>query len=195
ELRCACELERIVRTYKFTLTFGHNYDHNDFSGTEFQPVARAAWQFTPSQMLWVAASRAVRVPTRFERDIAVDASDPLGNPVFRLSGNRAFESAVLKAYEIGYRWQAAANLSVDLAAFRNRYDGLASVDIGNPSLDPDGRTIIPVLNENATNGVTQGAEAQINYAPLQNWRLMMKYSYLSMLLDPSGLDINLRYIS
>jgi len=190
ELYSAFVQDRIVLTDTFNVTLGTKYEHNDFSGTEFQPGARAAWQFTPSQMLWVAASRAVRVPTRFERDIAVDASDPLGNPVFRLSGNRAFESEVLKAYEIGYRWQAAANLSVDLAAFRNRYDGLASVEIGNPYLDPGGRTIIPVLNENATNGVTQGAEAQINYAPLQNWRLMMNYSYFTMQLDPTGLDIN-----
>jgi hypothetical protein len=29
----------------------------------------------------------VRVPTRFERDIFVDASDPAGNPVIRLLGN------------------------------------------------------------------------------------------------------------
>jgi iron complex outermembrane receptor protein len=183
--------DQIALVDTVNLTLGSKYEHNDFSGYELQPSARLAWDFTPTQTLWTAVSRAVRVPTRLERDIAVDASDPLGNPIVRLVGNPKFEAEVLKAYEIGYRWQARKNLAVDVAAFRNQYSGLASLELGDIYVDPaDGRTVIPVVNKNANDGNTQGVELLINFAPLQNWRLTTNYSYLDMQIDPTGLDLN-----
>lgn len=173
------------------VTLGTKYEHNDFSGYELQPSARLAWDFAPTQTMWTAVSRAVRVPTRLERDIAIDVSDPSGNPVIRLLGNDHFDAEVLIAQEIGYRWQARKNLFFDLAAFHNRYSGLASLEVGQPFIDPrDGRTVIPIINENATSGTTQGIEALVTFAPLENWRLSTNYSYLDMHLDPTGLDIN-----
>ena len=74
------------------VTLGTKLEHNDFSGFEVQPSVRVAWLPRDNHTLWAAISRAVRVPTRFERDVAVDASDPAGNPVVRLVGNDDFES-------------------------------------------------------------------------------------------------------
>lgn len=173
------------------LTLGTKYEHNDFSGDEWQPSGRAAWDFTSQQTIWAAVSRAVRVPTRLERDIAVDASNPAGNPVLRLQGNPNFNAEVLIAHELGYRWQARDNLAFDLAAFHNRYSGLASLEVGTPYVDSaTGVTVIPIVNENKTNGATRGIEAQVNYSPLSVWRLATNYSYLDMHLDPNGLDLN-----
>ncbi len=172
------------------LTLGTKYEHNDFSGDEWQPSGRLAWDFTTRQTVWTAISRAVRVPTRLERDIAIDVSST-PQYIARLQGNSHFDAEVLIAYEAGYRWQARDNLAFDLAAFHNRYMGLASLEQGNPYIDSaTGLTIVPIVNENKTNGTTTGIEAQVNFSPLPTWRLVTDYSYLDMQLDPNGADLN-----
>src|SRR5690606_38063493 len=116
-----------------------------FSGFELQPSIRAAWQATPTQTVWAAVSRAARIPTRLERDIAIDATDPAGDPVIRLLGSDDFNSEELVAFELGHRWRLSDALNVDTALFHNRYDGLASLELGDPFIQPDGRTVIPVV--------------------------------------------------
>jgi iron complex outermembrane recepter protein len=183
--------DQIALLDSLQLTLGTKFEHNDFSGYETQPSARLAWDFTPAQTLWTAVSRAVRVPTRLERDIAVLASDANVSPVYILRGNEHFDSEVLEAYEIGYRWQARDNVAVDLAAFHNHYSGLASLELGTTAIDPVSNfEITNIVNENMTSGSTQGIETQLNYSPLPTWRLSTNYSYLDMQLEPSGLDLN-----
>lgn len=173
------------------LTIGTKLEHNDFSGFEVQPSVRVAWDYSPGHTVWGSVSRAVRTPTRLERDIAIDATDPAGNPVVRLLGNKDFDAEELLAYELGYRWQALESVFIDLAAFHNRYEGLASLELGTPFIDPrDGKTVIPVVNKNLTDGRTEGLEALVTFSPLEFWRLSANYSYIDLSLDPAGLDAN-----
>jgi iron complex outermembrane receptor protein len=172
------------------LTVGTKLEHNDFSGFEVQPSVRMAWLPRDNQTLWVAISRAVRVPTRIERDIAVDITDPAGDPVARLLGSEDFGSEQLIAYEAGYRWQPFEKLSFDLALFYNDYDRLASLEFGAPFIAPDGRTVVPVVNENLTTGRTYGAELLIEWQPADAWRLTANYSHIDMSLDAHGQDLN-----
>ncbi len=173
------------------LTVGTKLEHNDFSGFEVQPSARAAWDALPGHTLWGAVSRAVRVPTRFERDIAVDATNPAIDPVVRLVGNPEFDSERLLAYEGGHRWRPRDGLAFDTAAFHNRYDGLASLELGDPALDPrSGRTILPLRAENLTSGRASGIETFVTYAPIAPLRISASYSYLDLSLDPAGADLN-----
>lgn len=37
------------------LTLGTKLEYNDFSGFEYQPSVRLAWQLSPRQVLWTAA--------------------------------------------------------------------------------------------------------------------------------------------
>jgi iron complex outermembrane receptor protein len=183
--------DQIALNERVQLTLGTKLEHNDFSGYEIQPSARLAWDVSPTRTLWGAVSRAVRVPTRLERDIAIDFTDPTANPVGRLLGNRDFNSEKLLAYELGYRWQASPRLAIDLAAFVNRYRGLASLELGTPFIDPrDGRTVVPVANQNLTDGRAAGGEALVTFSPLDSWRLTASYSNLSLKIEPRGLDIN-----
>jgi iron complex outermembrane receptor protein len=178
-------------TDSLLVTFGTKLEHNDFSGTEWQPSVRAAWSVAASHTLWAAISRAVRVPTRVERDILVDAGDPAGNPRLLLMGDDDFDSEELLAYELGYRWKATASLSLDLATFYNDYDGLASLEIGTPFIDPDdGRTIVPVVYQNRNSGHTRGIEALLTFTPTPYWRLSANYAYIDMDLEAAGLDLN-----
>jgi iron complex outermembrane recepter protein len=173
------------------LTIGTKLEHNDFSGFEAQPSARVAWVSSSPHTVWAAVSRAVRVPTRLERDIAIDVTDPAANPVGRLLGNDDFDSEELVAYEIGHRWQLSRSVFTDVAVFRNEYDGLASLEIGDPFLDSQRmRTVIPVINRNLTDGHTQGLEIFSAIVPRPDWRITASYSYVDVSLDPHGQDQN-----
>jgi iron complex outermembrane recepter protein len=183
--------DQIALTDSLRVTLGTKLEHNDFSGFEVQPSVRVAWLPRDNHTLWAAISRAVRVPTRFERDVSVDATDPAGNPVYRLVGNDDFESEELIAYETGYRWRPLEALSFDLALFYNDYQELAAVEVGTIFTDPaTGQTIIPVESQNFMNGRTAGAELQVEWQPLENWRLTANYSHIDMNLTPLGMDLN-----
>jgi iron complex outermembrane recepter protein len=183
--------DRIAWRDVLRVTLGTKVEHNDFSGFEIQPSVRAAWDITERNTLWAAVSRAARIPTRLERDIYIDVGNPAANPVTRLLGSRDFESEKLLAYELGYRWRAAAILQVDLSLFENRYDGLASLEIGSSFTDPtDGRTVRPIVNRNLTDGHIRGLETLLMFSPFEQWRLSASYSYLEVSLDSPGLDLN-----
>ena len=173
------------------LTLGTKLEHNDYSGFEWQPSIRLAWESSSRHTLWGAVSHAVRVPTRIERDIDIALTDPTGNPVIRLLGNKDFRSEQLLAFELGDRWQVAPEFVIDLAAFHDRYRTLASLEVGTPFVDPtDGRTVFPVVNENLTHGRANGAEALLTYSPARNWRLSATYSFLDLRLRSDGMDLN-----
>jgi iron complex outermembrane receptor protein len=176
---------------RLQLTVGTKLERNDFSGFEVQPSGRAAWTVSPPHTVWAAVSRAVRVPTRLERDVTIDVTDPEGNPVVRLVGNDAFESETLWAYEIGHRWHRPSSVLIDVAAFHNRYDGLASLELEPPFLDPaHGRTVIPLRNRNLTDGHAQGVEILSTVSPRREWRITTSYAYVDVSLDPHGQDLN-----
>jgi iron complex outermembrane receptor protein len=172
------------------LTLGTKLEDNDFSGFEVQPSIRVAWSPRAGQTIWSAISRAVRVPTRLERDIAIEVTPPGSNPYALLLGNEDFGAERLIAYEAGYRWQTRPNLSLDVALFYNDYDRLASLEFGTPFIGTDGRTVFPIVNRNLTSGRTRGAEFLVEWSPTAHWRLTANYSYLDMSLTPAGEDNN-----
>jgi iron complex outermembrane receptor protein len=173
------------------LTVGTKLEHNDFSGFEFQPSVRAAWTVSPRQRWWAAVSRAVRVPTRFERDVAIDVTDPAVSPVLRLLGSDDFDSERLVAYEIGHRWQPLDNLAFDVALFYNDYGRIASLEFDAPFVDPrTGATVIPIFNRNLTSGNSRGGELVAEWQPVPGWRLVGTYSAVDLRLRSAGLDLN-----
>ena len=103
-------------------------------------------------MLWGAISRAVRVPTRLERDIDLDVTDPTADPVLRLVGNKNFLSEELVACEAGYRWQASSKLGMDFNVYHNVYRGLAAAERATPFIGADGHIIVPAIIRNLSDG-------------------------------------------
>ena len=183
--------DQIQLTPSIRVTLGTKVEDNEFSGFELQPSVRAAWEVNASSMVWGAVSRAARVPTRLERDIAIDVTPPGSNPSVQLLGNEDVDSEELIAYEIGWRWQPFAGLSVDLTAFHNEYEGLMSLEQGEFFIDPnDGRLIVPIINRNLTDGQSDGFEALVTYAPVPRWRVSGSYSFVDLSLDPRGDDVN-----
>lgn len=114
------------------LTLGSKFEHNDYTGFEFQPSARILWSPHGQHKLWAAISRAVRTPSRIEDDLErLIAVIPPGGGApavgLVLKGDRNYDSENLLAYELGYRFAPLNNLSFDVTAFYNHYTDLRSI--------------------------------------------------------------------
>src|SRR5207253_2524517 len=85
---------------------------------------KLAWGLDSRQLLWGAISRAVRTPSRYDRDLLIpsgliNAPPPLQFPAAYLQGSADFHSEALVAYEAGYRAELAPGLTGSLSAFYN----------------------------------------------------------------------------
>lgn len=139
------------------LTAGARLERNDYTGNEFLPSVRLAWKASPNHLLWSALSRAVRSPSRIDREFFVP-----GQPPFLLAGGPDFRSEVSKVVEIGYRAQPSSRASYSLTAFHHIHEHLRSIEQG-----PGGTFVIA----NRMEGSTSGAEAWGNYQVTPAWRL------------------------
>ena len=102
-----------------TLTLGAKAEHNSYTGTEWLPSARLGWKLSPQLLLWSAASRAVRTPSRIDVEFFVPAQPP-----YQLAGGPNFRSEVANTLEVGMRAQPSETLSYSLTIFGSRYSSL-----------------------------------------------------------------------
>jgi len=169
------------------LTLGTKIEHNDYTGVEVEPSARLQWNVTPKQMLWGAVSRAVRTPSRIDRDLSQPGPSSL---LVLLQGGQNFESETVIAYELGYRAQPTAKLQTSLSAFYNDYDHVRSTTT-NSTLDSFGLPF-PFFFQNNLEGHTYGFELSANYQLLDWWRLHGGYDLLKedIRVKPGKFDIN-----
>ncbi len=169
---------------RLSLTIGSKFLHNDYSGFEIEPSARLLWKVKPQQAVWAAITRAVRTPSRIEEDLQLTgllSPNPL--TFFRIIGDRKFSSEHLIGYEAGYRSLVRKDLSVDIAAFYNRYDNLLSIEPGGPFLEsspPPSHVVLPFMFRNGLLGNTAGFEIAPDWTLTRWWRLRGSYSYLHM---------------
>jgi iron complex outermembrane recepter protein len=141
------------------LTLGTKLEHNEYTDFEVQPSARLAWRPTERQTLWGAASRAIRTPSRLDRDF--------------LPGQN-FDSEKLMAYELGYRLQAADRLTLSLATFYHDYDDLRSAEIIGGSL----------ALGNGQEGESYGLELTARYQVTDRWQVQAGLSELRVDIGP-----------
>jgi iron complex outermembrane recepter protein len=158
---------------KLRVIAGSKFEHNDYTGLEYQPQIRAVWTPNASNTLWAAYSRAVRTPAEIEeglRDREFEISETPPTFIF-VEGHPGMESEILHAAELGYRYEWKPKFSADAAIYYNSYSrllGLSAPGAGivNPSpLYVD----LPVSLYNAGGGQTHGLELSLNYAPVRRW--------------------------
>ncbi len=170
---------------RFHLTLGSKLEHNSDTGLSANPSVRAVWMPQASHTVWGAVSRAVRTPDLFElganQPIAAFLAGPTG-PVIQLSlkGQPDLEPESVVAYELGYRTTPVPALTMELAAFYNRYDSLIGFVEGEPTfrLQPVPHVSQPLIASNTGAGRTVGYEASARWAPTSFWRLSPAYTYL-----------------
>lgn len=173
------------------ITVGSKFEHNSFTGFEFQPSARALWQVTPRNSVWTAVSRAVRTPSRGEDASTLDLSvTPGALPILaRGLGNAEYSSEELLAFEAGYKTQALPTVSLDFAAFYNIYDNLLSTEPGAPFVEAAPaplHLVLPLTFANKMSGEAYGIEIGADWRA-NNWlRIRTNYTYFELELhrDP-----------
>lgn len=178
------------------LTLGAKFEHNDYTGFEFQPDIRLLLTPTRKATLWVAVSRAVRTPSRFERDARVDlqvASVTNGVPVLAsIFGSGSFRSETLIAYEIGARWQAGKRFSIDATAFYDSYDRLRTFEPGSPYPEPGDpfHIVAPLRPANEMEGEGRGVEVATTWSVTDTLRVRASYSglWIDLRLKPGSQD-------
>lgn len=148
------------------LTLGARSEHNDYTGSELLPNARLAWNLAPDHMLWGAASRTVRAPSRLDRDTFVPGKSP-----FLLTGGPDVVSEVANVYELGYRGQPSPWLTCSATLFHALYDHLRTQEIA-PS-----RTSL--FFANGMKGTTSGVEMWASFQAARRWRLSGGFNGLS----------------
>ena len=167
---------------------GSKFEHNDFSGFEYQPTARLLWLPSPRDAAWAAVSRAVRTPSFSDDDIRLTSvpSDPNAPSFGRVTGSRDFVSEDLLAFELGYRAQPLDEFYWDLALFFNKYTDLRVSVPGTPFAGPPPATILPLIRDNGMHGETYGAELAATWELTECWQLYGQYTFLQMQLhrDP-----------
>ena len=150
--------DEIALSKSLRLILGARGEHNDYTGTEFLPNVRLAWNAAPGHLLWAAASRTVRAPSRLDHDTFVP-----GSPPFLLTGGADVISETADVYEIGYRGQLAPPLTFSVTAFHSLYDHLRTQEIA-PS-----RTSL--FFANGMKGTTSGVEMWASWQATRHWRL------------------------
>ena len=154
---------------------GIKIENSSYSNVDFLPDLRFSWSVADNHMLWASVSRAVRTPSKIDRELEL--------PGLLLPAPR-FHSEKLTAYEAGYRGQPLADLSLSVSLYYNLYDDLRT-DHYTPV------TVVPIQLRNGITGDNYGVEAWAKYAVTDWWRLSAGANWLQRTehLKPGRVDL------
>lgn len=178
------------------LFVGSKLEVNSYSGLEVEPGVRVLWTPNEHHSVWGAISHAVRTPTRADEDTtdiySVVATPSL--PAFLTArGNVGLDSEKLTAYELGYRFEPAKRVSIDIAGFYNRYDDLITYTTGDPTVfepSPGPHLVIPIRTHNVLFGETYGFELSGMARLSDALRVSASYSYFETALHSHRADVS-----
>jgi iron complex outermembrane receptor protein len=148
--------DTIALTSNLDFIAGLKFEHNDYTGWEYLPSVRLAWRLQHNRLLWGAISRAVRTPTRIDRELFIAAPPPLG-----VSGGADFRSETVNVYELGYRAQPTRTLSYSMNVFHHDFDRLRTQE------PRPGTTVFA----NGLNSSLYGASAWGSWRVTPYWRM------------------------
>lgn len=169
--------DRIALSPELALILGLKAEQTSFTGLELLPNVRLAWQPDTQTLLWAAVSRAVRTPSRIDRQLT---ALPLLAPA------DDFVSEKLIAFETGYRGQPADWTSLSVSVFFNLYDDLRTTEfVGNP---------LPIQLRNGLEGHSYGVEAWSSSQLAPWWRLNLGLATLwkDFEVEPGRIDLAAR---
>ena len=168
-------------------TLGSKFEHNSYTGFEFEPSAQLVWTATRDQTLWLSAARAIREPARADTAIRIDTTIvPLDNGGFgvgEIIANPERKAEELLAYQAGYRGQVTKSISFDLATFLNFYHHLQTDEPGTPfftSSPGPPHTVFPQTSDDLAHGRTYGAEIFGRWDITSHWRIVSGFTSLRM---------------
>lgn len=171
---------------RWTASAGVRLDYNSYRRLEYQPSLRLLYTPNAEHSAWVSVSRAVRAPSRFDRDVIANEglmeASPFVASVY-LVGDRAFRSEVERSLEGGYRVQSGQRWSVDASIFWSYYGRLRLLDTPSvpAAIIPGPVPVVPITLtiDNGGVGRSYGGEIWGSFQVREHWRLVPSYSYLN----------------
>jgi iron complex outermembrane receptor protein len=154
--------DRIRLTPELSLIAGIKAEETSFTGIELLPNLRVAWQPSDRALFWAAASRAVRTPSRIDRQLEF-------LPI--LAPGTGFVSEKLIAFEAGYRGRPTERSTLSLSLFFNLYDDIRTTEFSAGNA-------LPIRLMNGLEGHTYGLEAWSSTQVAPWWRLNLGFSAL-----------------
>jgi iron complex outermembrane receptor protein len=167
--------DEIALSETLSLTLGVKVEDHTFTDLEYMPNARLAWRPNDHSLVWAAVSRAVRTPSRIDRELV---SPGVIDPGF-------FESEYLIAYELGYRTQPTQWVTFSANLYYHDYEDLRTVNLTPPGM-------LPAHYGNGLHGAVYGAEVWGDFAINEAWRINAGFTLLEqdLELDPLAIDLN-----
>lgn len=147
------------------LIVGTKYEHNAYTGSEWQPSIRGTYSFGRDSLMWAAVSRAVRIPTRLEEDANL-------LPMLRAYPHLSAEEALV--YEAGWR-KKWSKISFDVAAFTSFYKNLVTLEVGREG--------------NKMSGRVAGFEISPSFQLQPGWLMRLNYSFAASNLTVSSSSV------
>jgi iron complex outermembrane receptor protein len=164
------------------LIAGTKLEHNDYTGSEYQPNLRLRWKIDGRQTAWAAVSRAVHTPSRTDADgqVVANVVKP-GATVFvtRLQNNPAALSESVLSYEAGYRSQFSERVQMDVSAFYSEHRDLMTIE-REANFVEGAYTVIPLVFHNRASATTHGLEWSGTWRPDDKWQFKAAWSWLKM---------------
>ncbi|NEX20815.1 TonB-dependent receptor [Thiorhodococcus mannitoliphagus] len=181
---------------RLRLTLGAKVEHNDYTGWEIQPNLRLLWKVSEQSTVWGSVSRAVRTPSRAERNSSASTNiKKTGLPppypqsvLVNTVGDTGYASESLIAYELGLRTTPTKRLNLDLSLFYNDYDQLRTSGTASNQASPTsaGDLVLTLPFANNAYGYGYGLELAADLQLREGWRLALAYSYLDLDLTASA---------
>ena len=156
--------DRIPLCDDVKLTTGIKIENSSYSNVDFMPDLRLAWQVDRHRYAVGAVSRAVRTPSKIDRELKVARHSA--------ARRRAFIPRSSPPMKLGYRGEpllAAFAVGVALST--------TTMTICAPPA-PDPVTILPMQLRNGITGDSYGVEAWAKYGLTDWWRLSLGVNWL-----------------
>lgn len=178
-------------------TLGMKVEESNTDRFEYQPTLRVSWQALENSTFWASASRAARTPSRLENSLEFRAPAISGifqqlssqYPDYRyysvIRGSKDFNSEILNAYELGWRWQMNSKTLLDITTYQNVYSKLLTYIVlpspENPDLRYIDQGLVGIVGKtvNQSHGRSSGVELALDYFASEQWKLKATYTYFN----------------
>lgn len=182
--------DEVKLTNDLWFTAGSKFEHNDYTGFEWEPSAQLLWSPDDDRAAWISVARAIRQPSRVDAGVryaeAVIPGQPLG--LVQAVGNPNLLPERLYDVEAGYRARLSGRLTVDATAFGSFYRDLVAYLPQTPYFTANPgppHVVVPMTATNALRGRSVGAEVFFNLEITPRWRISPGYSELHLSTEPN----------
>lgn len=182
--------DEVSLTDTLRLTAGGKLEYSSYAGTQFQPGAQLLWTPSPRRSIWTSFSRAVRAPSRLEREVDALAGYSAGQGIpreTRLTMDPGFGYEKMWALEAGWRGHLTKTLTADVSLFQNWYSSIGFLALLDPFLASGPRRIVlPVSYRNGERGLSRGVESWLSWNPKPTVRIHANYTWMNLSLAPES---------